>query len=71
MQEEIKKYGDKSKILDIKEMYNIITKNSCFSKLKYTSLIEEIIREAVLLLVFMTVKRNGEIKSRRVVNRSF
>ena len=71
MQKGIKKHGDKGKMPAMKEMHNLATKNDCFGELECDSLTKEMKRKALPLLMFMTAKRNGEIKSRGVVNGSF
>jgi hypothetical protein len=47
----------------VKEIKNLVVKNNCFREIKYDSLTDEMKKSALPLLMFMVIKRNGDIKS--------
>ena len=71
MQSGIKTHGNKGKASVMKEAHDLVTKNDSFGELNYDELADEMKIQALLLLILMTAKRNGDVKSRRVVNVSF
>ena len=52
-------------------MKSLAIKNKVFRELNYESLIDEIKRKVLPLLISIVMKRNGIIKSRDIANRSF
>ena len=54
----------------MKELRNL-TGNECFGEIDCTSITQEMKDKALPILMFMVMKRNGEIKSRGVANGSF
>ena len=70
MQSGIKKFGDDGKESAMKEIRNIAIKNNWFGKLEHEQMTEEQKKKALPLLMFMTMKHNGQIKSRGVANGS-
>ena len=61
-------FGKKGEESAMKEMRNLVAKNSCFEEIDYDSLSDKKKNRALPMLVFMIVKRNGIIKSYRVAN---
>ena len=55
----------------IKEIRNLAVKNECFGELDYSTLTQEMKDKALPLLMFMVMKRSGELKSRVCANGSF
>ena len=68
VQKGIETFGEKGKESAMKEMRNLAVKNSCFEELDYDSLADEQKSRALSMLMFMIMKRNSIIKSRRVAN---
>ena len=66
----VKTFGGEWKTSAMKEIRNLAIKNNCFGELKCDSISEDVKRKALPLLMFMVLKRNGEIKSRGVSNGS-
>ena len=64
----MKAFGDKGKESAMKEMKSLVIKNQCFDELDYDSLTQDQKNKALPLLMFIVIKRNGTIKSRRVAN---
>jgi len=50
----------------MKEIRNLAKKNQCFSEIDYNSLIQEMKDKVLPLLMFMVIKRSGELKTRGV-----
>ena len=66
----IKQFGDNGKASALKEIKNL-TSNECFGEIKYETLTQTQRDKALLpILMFMIMKRNGDIKSRAVANGS-
>ena len=63
-QQGIKKFGQKGKDSVIKEIQNLAEKNECFLEVEYESLTPEMKDKALPLLLFMVMKRNGDLKTR-------
>lgn len=61
------KYGDEGKASAMKEIQNL-TQNECFDKITYNKLTQEMKDHALLFLMFMIIKRNGDLKSRGVAD---
>ena len=55
----------------MKETRNLAVKNDCFGEFSCESLTEEMKRRALPLLMFMSLKINGDLKSRGAANGSF
>ena len=70
MQQGIRQYGEKGKAAVMKEIKGLAIKNDCFGELNYESMSEEEKKRVLPLLMFLTAKRNGDIKSRGVINGS-
>ena len=68
IQQGIKKYGQEGKDSVMKETRNLAEKNECFREVKYESLTQEMKDRALPLLLFMVMKRNGDLKTRGVAN---
>ena len=49
----------------MKEIRNLAEKNKCFGEIRYEDLTQEIKDRALPLLMFMVMKRTGELKSHR------
>ena len=64
----IKMHGQKGKDSVMKEIRNLAEKNECFKEVEYDSLSQEMKDRALPLLLFMVMKRNGDIKTRGVAN---
>ena len=58
IQSGIRKYGDKEKKLVMKEMRNLAITNKCFGELEHNSLMQEMKERALLLLMFIMMKRS-------------
>ena len=69
MQQGIHKYGEEGKKSALKEIANL-TDNECFGEIAYNTLTQEMKDQALPILMFMIMKRNGNIKSRGVANGS-
>ena len=54
----------------MKEICNLAIKNNYFRELNYKSLINDMKKKELLLQMFMVMKRNRELKSHGVANRS-
>ena len=52
----------------MKEMKNLAIKNNCFAEIEYKKSNNEQKTRALLILMFIIMKRNGLIKSRDVAN---
>ena len=52
----------------MKDMKNLTIKNSCFGEIDHESTSREMKDKALLFLMFMTLKRNGDLKTRGVSN---
>ena len=65
----VKKYGAEGKESAVKEINNLL-KNECFGETDYDKLTQEQKDRALPILMFMILKRNGEIKTRGVANGS-
>ena len=50
----------------MKELINLDVKNSCFREIYYDSLTQEMKDKALPLLLFMVMKRSGNLKTRGV-----
>ena len=48
----------------MKEIKNLTAKNSCFSEIEHSSLISDMKQKALLLLILMVHKQNGDLKMR-------
>ena len=70
MQQGIKKFGSDGKKSAMKEIENL-TGNECFGEIEYEDLTDEMKDKALPILMFMIMKRNGNIKTRGVANGSF
>ena len=70
IQQGIQRYGEDGKKSAMKELRNL-TGNECFGEIDYTSITQEMKDKALPILMFMIMKRNGDIKSRGVANGSF
>ena len=71
IQRGIQKYGDKGKNSAMKKIKNLTAKNDCFGKINYDSITQRMKNKALPLLMFMVMKRNGELKSRGCTNGSY
>ena len=71
IQKGIKIYGEKGEQSAMKEMKNLAIKNECFGEIDYSSLTQDQKDRALPILMFMVLKRSGELKSRGVVNGSY
>ena len=69
IQQGMKRYGDSRKKSALKEIGNL-TGNECFGEIDYSSLTQEMKDRALPILMFMIMKRNGDLKSRGVANGS-
>ena len=65
----IKEYGDDGKASALKEINNL-TSNECFGEVAYETLTQRQKDRALPILMFMIMKRNGDIKTRGVANGS-
>ena len=65
----IKEYGDDGKASALKEIDNL-TSNECFGEIEYDRLTQTQKDRALPILMFMIMKRNGDIKTRGVANGS-
>ena len=65
----IKEYGDDGKASALKEINNL-TSNECFGEIDYDRLTQTQKDRALPILMFMIMKRNGDIKTRGVANGS-
>ena len=65
----IKQFGDDGKASALKEIKNL-TGNECFGEIDYETLTQTQKDKALPILMFMIMKRNGDIKSRAVANGS-
>ena len=65
----VKKYGAEGKESAVKEINNLL-KNDCFGETDFDKLTQEQKDRALPILMFMILKRNGEIKTRGVANGS-
>ena len=70
IQQGIRKFGDDGKKSAIKEIKNL-TWNECFSEVENKILTQEMKDQALPILMFMIMKRNGDIKTRGVANGIF
>ena len=66
IQQGIKKHGNEGKESVTKVLINLDVKNSCFGEIDYDSLTEEMKDKALPLLLFMVMKRSGDLKTRGV-----
>jgi len=66
IQEGIKRYGQKGKNSVMKEIKNLDEKNSCFGEIRYETLTQLMKDKALPLLLFMVLKRTGDLKTRGV-----
>ena len=71
MQRGVKKYSEDRKLSVMKEMKNLAIKNDCFDELEYSSMIDEMKKRALPLLIFIAIKGNSTLKWRGVANESF
>ena len=55
----------------MKKTRNLVVKNNCFMELPCKSLTKDMNRRALSLLMFMMLKRNGDLNSRGAANGSF
>ena len=55
----------------IKEIKNLAVKNKCFREIDYSTLTQEMKDKGLLLLMFIVMKRNGEIKTQGYANGSY
>ena len=55
----------------MKKVKKLAIKNNCFGEVEHESLTREMIDKALPMLIFMVLKRSGEIKSRGVANGSY
>ena len=69
VQQGVCKYGLEGKELALREIKNL-TDNDCFGETKYEKLTQEQKDRALPILMFMVLKRHGEIKTRGVANGS-
>ena len=65
----IKEYGEDGKASALKEINNL-TSNECFGEIEYEKLTQTQKDRALPILMFMIMKRNGDIKTRGVANGS-
>ena len=70
MQKGANVFREKLKLSAMKEIRNLVIKNNCFRELDCDLLTQEIKDEASPLLAFIVIKRNGDIKSREIADRS-
>ena len=68
IQQGIRLYSQKGKDSVIKELINLDEKNSCFGEIDFELLTEEMKAKALPLLLFMVMKRSGDLKTRGVAN---
>ena len=66
VKEGIRKYGQKRNDSVMKEIRNLAEKNSCFGEIEYETLTQEMKDKALPLLMFMIMKRLGDLKTRGV-----
>ena len=55
----------------MKEISNLTEKNNCFGEINYSSITQEMKDKALPLLMFIVIKRNGELKSHECTNGSY
>ena len=67
MQKGIKSYGVKEKESVMKEIINLSKKNDYFGEIDKASVTEKMKRRALPLLMFVAMKRNGDLKTRGCV----
>ena len=67
IQQGIKQYGDDGKESVMKEIRNLTT-NECFGEISFETLTQEMKDRALPILMFMIMKRNGNLKSRGVAD---
>ena len=67
IQQGMKQYGDSGKKSVLREIENL-TGNECFGEIHYSSLTQEMKDKALLILMFMIMKRYGYLKSRGIAN---
>jgi hypothetical protein len=65
----VKKYGSEGKESALKEIRNLCD-NDCFGETSYEKLTQEQKDRALPILMFMVLKRNGDLKTRGVANGS-
>ena len=70
VQQGIHKYGEEGKKSAMKEIENL-TDNECFGEIDYNSIAQEMKDKALPILMFMIIKRNGNIKTKGVANGSY
>ena len=69
VREGVRKYGSEGKDSVLREIKNL-TDNDCFGETKYKKLTQEQKDQALPILMFIVLKRNGEIKTIGVANGS-
>ena len=69
MQRSIKIHGSKGKDSAMKEMKKLTMNNSCFGDIDHAAITQETKDGDLLLLMFIVLKRNGDLKKRGVSNR--
>ena len=68
-QKGIETLSENGKESAMKEMRNLVVKNSCFEEIDYNPLNDKQKNRALPVLIFMIMKRNSITKSREVANR--
>ena len=70
IQQGIKKFGETGKDSARKEIHNL-TGNECFGEIEYSTITQQMKDQALPMLMFMIMKRNGNLKSRACANGSY
>ena len=70
IQKGIKQFGEIGKDSARKEIDNLLG-NECFGEINFASITQEMKDQALPMLMFMIMKRNGNLKSRAVANGSY
>ena len=71
IQKVIKLHGDKGKSSVMNGIKNLSVKNKCFGEISYEGLVQQMKDKALPLLVFMVMKRNGDLKLSGCANGSY
>lgn len=70
VQQGVDKFGHLEEESVMKEIQNLTVKNDCFGEVDFKSLTQEMKDKALPILMFMVMKRNGDLKTRGCVNGS-
>ena len=70
IQKGIKQFGEIGKDSARKEIENLLG-NECFGEIDFATITQEMKDQALPMLMFMIMKRNGNLKSRAVANGSY